>query len=206
MAKLAVIEGDSKSFDSIMFQQPATILFSLPDWVAQYACSMGTITNREDRVCFVIEASRQNIIKKTGGPFAAAIFEGQSGLLISLGVNLVPTRQSSILHAEMVAIALAQMKLGVYDLEQRGSYEMISSAEPCAMCLGAIPWSGVRRVITAATDADVRSVGFDEGTKRIPWQQSLLEKGIEVVTEVNRDEARSVLNTYLQTGGEIYNA
>jgi len=65
---------------------------------------------------FVIEAAQLNISKSTGGPFAAAVFETESGKLVSLGVNLVTSEGLSILHAEIVAFALAQKKIGSYDL------------------------------------------------------------------------------------------
>jgi len=156
----------------------------------------------------VIAASRRNVEEKTGGPFAAAIFESESGELVSLGVNLVTTQRLSILHAEMVAVTVAQKKLNTYDLggESMPSHELVTSTEPCAMCFGAIPWSGVRRVITAALDRDARNIGFDEGPKPENWEKSLKERGIAVVSNVERDAARSVLEFYLKDSGHIYNS
>ncbi|MEK7702818.1 MAG: nucleoside deaminase [Nitrospirota bacterium] len=152
---------------------------------------------------FVIAASRQNIVQKTGGPFAAAIFEIESGRLISLGVNLVTTEGLSILHAEMVAIAIAQKKMATYHLNP--NYEIVCSAEPCAMCFGAIPWAGISQVVTAATDADIRAIGFHEGAKVSDWKSALLARQIAVITEINRNEACAVLNEYAESGGVIYN-
>ena len=89
---------------------------------------------------FVIELARQNIEHRTGGPFGAAIFETTSGKLLAPGVNLVEPAHCSIAHAEMVAIALAQQTRGSYDLGREGTIcELVTSTEPCAMCLGAIP-------------------------------------------------------------------
>jgi tRNA(Arg) A34 adenosine deaminase TadA len=188
-------------------QQPHHIRFDLPEWLSGFIRDTEAIQDVHKRMDFVIAAARRNIAQKTGGPFAAAVFEVESGKLVSLGVNLVTTQGSSILHAEIVAIAVAQKKLGAYNLRKAGieKYELVASAEPCAMCFGAIPWSGICRVVTAATSADVRSIGFDEGTKVDHWQSALLAKQIDVRTEVNRDEARVVLNEYTQQGGTIYN-
>jgi len=86
---------------------------------------------------------------------AAAIFESESGRLVSLGgVNLVTSEGLSILHAETLALALAQHKPGTYDLGRYDlpAHELVTVTEPSAMCLGAIPWSGVRRLITGARD------------------------------------------------------
>ena len=108
----------------------------------------------------------------------------------------------------MVAITLAQQRLGVYDLGATGLaiHELVTSAEPCAMCFGAIPWSGVRRVVAAARDLDARSIGFDEGPKPLDWRAALEERGIEVVCDVQRKEAAAVLAEYARLGGQIYNS
>jgi len=157
---------------------------------------------------FVISASRKNVEEGTGGPFAAAIFEIETGELVSLGVNLVMTQGMSFLHAEIVALAVAQRKLGCYDLGEVSAtrYELLSSTEPCAMCLGAIPWSGIRQVVTAARDEDARAIGFDEGAKPENWIQSLNSRGINVIADIERESARSVLQLYSVQEGHIYNA
>jgi tRNA(Arg) A34 adenosine deaminase TadA len=72
------------------------------------------------------------------------------------------------------------------------------------MCLGAIPWCGVTRVITAARDEDARRIGFDEGAKPDSWQAVLQQRGIAVVTDVQRDAARAVLDRYAAGGGHVY--
>ncbi len=157
---------------------------------------------------FVISAAAMNVEENTGGPFSAGIFEIQTGKLISLGVNLVATQNLSILHAEMVAIALAQQVLGTYDLGATGMphYELIASVEPCAMCYGAIPWSGVRHVVTGALDEDARAIGFDEGPKPSDWIKALQDRNIKVTTRLEREAARQILQNYMQRGGHIYNS
>lgn len=190
-----------------MFQQPTEINFRLPAWVDSFTQSYRTTPHLEERMKWVIAASRKNVEEETGGPFAAAIFEQESGALLSLGVNLVTTEEMSILHAEMVAIAIAERKLGSHDLGRSGlpDYELVTSTEPCAMCLGAIPWSGVRHVATAAFTKDAEAVGFDEGAKPEQWMQALKTRSIEVSSGIEREAAREVLQFYQQQGGVIYN-
>jgi len=190
-----------------MFTQTNEITFKLPTWISDYAKEIDCIKDINDRALFVIEASRQNILNRTGGPFAAAVFEKNSGKLIALGVNLVTSQGLSTLHAEIVALEIAENKLHTYDLSGNDSieYELVSSCEPCAMCFGAIPWSGVKRVITCAKDEDARAIGFEEGDKPKDWRVSYKNRGIEVIDEVKREEAKEVLNFYLENGGEIYN-
>lgn len=180
----------------------------LPRWVAEIlAHSPKTFRTREDRMRFVITLALENVQRQTGGPFGAAVFDA-SGCLVAPGVNVVVTRNCSILHAEMVAIALAQKKLGRYDISDEGKsdYELVTSAEPCAMCFGAIPWSGVTRLVCGARDEDVRHIGFDEGPKLPNWQQALEERGVQVSQDILRQEAVDVLNLYVKAGGVIYNA
>lgn len=190
-----------------MFSQPSQICFDLPEWLNDYCQSYQPSSVLEERMDFVIAASARNILERSGGPFAAAIFERGSGELISLGVNIVTPQQLSILHAEIVAITLAQRKLNTYSLKQPflPDYELISSAEPCAMCLGAIPWSGITRVVTAACDTDIRAIGFDEGDKPNCWRHTLTSRGITVMDQVQRQQASEVLQQYQKQQGLIYN-
>jgi tRNA(Arg) A34 adenosine deaminase TadA len=151
-----------------------------------------------------IELARQNVVRRTGGPFGAAVFEAAGGMLVSVGVNLVEASNCSLAHAEMIAIALAQQALGHYDLGAAGTYELVTSVEPCAMCLGAIPWSGLRRVVCGAHGEDAAAIGFDEGVKPADWIGALRQRGIEVIRDMEREDARAVLQQYGQTGGLIY--
>ena len=183
------------------------IVLRLPDWVED------TLADRvyptvEDRMRLAVELSRLNVSHGTGGPFGAAIFERETGELLAPGVNLVLTANCSVFHAEMVAIMVAQQLVGDFDLggEDRPPYELVASTEPCAMCLGATPWSGVTRLVCGARDEDASAIGFDEGEKPTQWVPALERRGITVVRDVLREEAASVLREYAVSGGEIYNA
>lgn len=188
--------------------QRGDIVLRLPQWL-QAPMPQGDLAleSAESRMRFAIELARQNVEHKTGGPFGAAVFEATSGRVVGVGVNLVEASNCSMAHAEMIAIALAQQAVGRYDLSAAGGvYELATSTEPCAMCLGAIPWSGLRRVICGARGEDAAAIGFDEGAKPADWVGELHRRGIEVVRDVLRDEARAVLQQYAQAGGLIYNA
>jgi tRNA(Arg) A34 adenosine deaminase TadA len=184
------------------------IMLELPGWVEPLIARCGAAFDSvEARMRLAIELATQNIEHRTGGPFGAAIFETDSGRLISVGVNLVEASNCSIAHAEMVAIAMAQQAVGSYDLagEGRPWHELVTSTEPCAMCLGAIPWSGVRRVLCGARGEDACEIGFDEGAKPVDWAGELRKRGIEVARDILREEARAVLRRYAEMGGTIYN-
>lgn len=143
-----------------------------------------------------------------GGPFAAAVFDAADGRLLGAGVNRVVASRCSAAHAELVALSAAQRRLGGYDLGGAGMpfCELLSSAEPCLMCQGAVLWSGVRRLYYAATEADVAAIGFDEGPKHPHWAEELRRRGIEVVGGLRRVEAAAVLAAYAAAGRPVYNA
>ncbi len=183
------------------------IVLKLPPWLSALTRAGDQVfASPEARMRFVIDLARRNVAQRTGGPFGAAVFESATGRVIGIGVNLVEKSNCSLAHAEMIALALAQQAVGHYDLGAAGGvYELATSTEPCAMCLGAIPWSGLRRVVCAAHGEDATAIGFDEGAKPADWVGALRQRGIEVVPDVLREEARAVLQEYAKTGGLIYN-
>ncbi len=182
------------------------IVLKLPTWLSVLMRTENRVfTSTDAKIRFAIDLSRRNVEQRTGGPFGAAVFEKASGRVIGVGVNLVEKSNCSLAHAEMLAIALAQQAVGRYDLGVAGVYELATSTEPCAMCLGAIPWSGLQQVICAAHGEDAAAIGFDEGAKPADWIDALRQRGIEVVRDVQRDEAQAVLQEYAKTGGLIYN-
>jgi len=179
----------------------------LPAWVAGAAPPDAVYPSPEARMRLAIRLARTNIERQTGGPFGAAIFERATGRLVSVGVNLVESLNCSTAHAEMVAIMIAQRRLGRYTLGAAGgqSYELASSAEPCAMCLGALPWAGLAGLACGARGEDAGAIGFDEGAKPADWVAALERRGIRVTRDVCRAEAAAVLADYRRRGGLIYN-
>lgn len=185
------------------------ISIDLPHWLIPFQEEHGEIyCDSASRMQFVIQLAEKNITENSGGPFAAAIFDMDNHTLLAAGVNLVVPACCSMAHAEMIAISLAQKKLGNFDLGANGlpRCELVTSCEPCAMCFGAIPWSGIRHLICGARDEDARAIGFDEGPKMKNWQQALNERGITVEVDLCREAAARVLNHYADLNRVIYNA
>ena len=180
----------------------------LPDWVDHFVNQSASIfSTDQEKMELVIELSRRNINTDGGGPFGAAIFEIGTGKLVAPGVNLVVQCNCSVLHAEMVAIIIAQQYLDTYalGLDGKGQFELVTSTEPCAMCMGAIPWSGITRVLCGARDKDARLIGFNEGDKPPNWQQCFEKRGIKVVCDLCRHDAVTVLQLYDKQQGILYN-
>lgn len=182
---------------------PRHFSIELPDYLNPLVEDVDAL-EPDQRMALAVSLSKVNI-EHGGGPFGACIFERESGKLISIGVNLVVPATCSVAHAEMVAIILAQQAVGSFSLAAEGDFELVTSAEPCAQCFGAIPWSGVKSLVYGAPKADVEAIGFDEGPKPRAWKEKLEERGITVKGPVRRNSASAVLRAYAKMGHAIYN-
>lgn len=180
---------------------------SLPVWVQGAVDFERRYETDDARMQLAVHLADENVARQTGGPFGAAIFERGSGMLIGVGVNSVVRLNNSALHAEMVAFQLAQRRIASYTLGADGhpAHELFTSCEPCAMCLGATLWSGVTRVVIAASREDAIAIGFDEGPVFAESFAYLRARGVEIVEGVLREEARAVLQRYRDHGGLVYN-
>jgi tRNA(Arg) A34 adenosine deaminase TadA len=185
-----------------------TVLVDWPEWIDAFVDWDRAYATDEDRMRLAIELARQNVLRGSGGPFGAAIVERNTGALLSVGVNSVVRLNNSTLHAEMLAIMMAQRRAGSFTLaaSDRVSYEIVSSCDPCAMCLGAVLWSGVRRMVTGADRDDATALSFEEGPVFPQSYTYLEERGVEIRRSVLRQEAAAVLELYRRQGGQIYNA
>jgi guanine deaminase len=79
-------------------------------------------------------------------PFGAAIV--REGKVVSTGRNLGVTNNDPTAHGEMVAIRRFVADNPAKDLKGATLY---TSGEPCPMCMGAIVWCGIGRVVYAAS-------------------------------------------------------
>jgi len=178
-----------------------------PDWAHESIAWDAVYRTDEERMRLAIAVSRENVDHETGGPFGAAIFERDSGRLVAVGMNSVVRLNNCTLHGEMVAFMMAQARLQSFTLNapHLPAHELVTSCEPCAMCLGATLWSGVRRVVYAAGREDAARLQFDEGPVFPESYHYLEERGITIVRNFLRDEAVAVLERYRAKSGTIYN-
>jgi tRNA(Arg) A34 adenosine deaminase TadA len=184
-----------------------SIRIEYPEWVAPLVDWEHRYASDEEKMRLAIAISRQNVLHRTGGPFGAAVFEMETGKLVAVGMNSVVRLNNCTLHGEMVAFMMAQARLGCFTLQSESgpTHELVTSCEPCAMCLGATLWSGVKRVVCGAHRDDARRLNFEEGPV-FPESHAYIEaRGIEIVHGVLRTEANAVLELYRSGEGIIYN-
>lgn len=181
---------------------PLQIHLTLPPWIGDVADEGKRYTSNEERVALAIELSRQNVDRGGGGPFGAAVFDGNSGRLIAVGVNRVVPQACSVAHAEIMALMVAQQRLGRYRLnEDGGHYVLATSSQPCCQCYGASVWAGLDQLLIGARAEDVEQLTeFDEGPLPTDWIGELNRRQIAVERDILREQARSVLADYGATG------
>lgn len=184
------------------------IEIALPDWVETFVEWDRKYESDEEKMSLAINLSMENIRQATGGPFGAAIFDSETGKLLAVGLNQVVRLNNSCLHAETTAIMLAEKVLNTYNLNSSGAakYELFTSCEPCCMCLGAVLWSGVKRLICGAAKDDASAIGFDEGPVYQSSYDYLSERGIEIKRHFLREAAVKTFDLYSEIGGVIYNS
>jgi tRNA(Arg) A34 adenosine deaminase TadA len=190
----------------------ASLRFSLglPDWaVAELQELPECLPTLQSRMAAVIRFARLNFQRQTGGPFAAGIFERDSGRLLVIGVNRVMPLNCSSAHAEIIALSLAQQQLGVYDLGGPGlpAHQLVVNWSPCAMCFGAVLWSGIRSLVIAGAGPELEQItGFDEGPMPEKWREELERRGIALIEDILHEEALTDFRTFAASGSVVYNA
>jgi tRNA(Arg) A34 adenosine deaminase TadA len=184
---------------------------TLPDWAAAELAAQGArrFIGLDERMRLVIDLARRNFQHDTGGPFAAAVFDDRYGRLVSIGLNRVVPMRCSSAHAEVMALSLAQNAVGTYDLGGAGQpdHQLVVNWCPCAMCCGAVVWSGVRALVIAGSGPELeRITGFDEGPIHPEWAAELTRRGVVVTDGVLRDETLAMFNEFAASGRPVYNA
>ena len=82
-------------------------------------------------------------------PFASLVAGADGKVIAEAGNNSLPPDGDPTQHAELRAAQLAARALPP---EQLAGATLYTSAEPCAMCAGAIYWCGIGRVVYALSE------------------------------------------------------
>jgi tRNA(Arg) A34 adenosine deaminase TadA len=121
------------------------------------------------------------------GPFGAVVVK--AGRVIGRGWNRVVEDADPTAHAEVVAIREACRRLRTHVL---AGCTLYASCEPCPLCLAALYWARIDRVVFACNRRDAAAAGFDDeriyreaakppGKREIPFKQILRRSGLQVL-------------------------
>ena len=94
-------------------------------------------------------------IDEGGGPFGAVIT--RKGKVIARDYNRVVLMNDPTAHAEVLVIRKASRILKTHNLSDCTLY---ASCEPCPMCIGAVYWAGIKRIIYASGRNEAAEAGF----------------------------------------------
>jgi guanine deaminase len=86
-------------------------------------------------------------------------------------------------HAEILAIRQAASFLKSYDL---GECTLYSSCEPCPMCLGAIYWAGIKKVVYACDRVDAELAGFSD---KLIYEEIMLDPANRKISFIRLTDA-----------------
>lgn len=132
-----------------------------------------------------------------GGPFGAVVVHG--GAIVGRGNNRVLTDLDPTAHAEVVAIREACRTLGRFSLE---GCILVSTCEPCPMCLAATHWARLDHVHYAATRDDAAAAGFDDAL--LHEQATLpLERRSPPLTRIDHPPSRQLFERWLAKADRV---
>lgn len=136
------------------------------------------------------------------GPFYAELYDEHFNFVLGASNSVVET-QCALNHAEMNTLKLAFDKYKNYNLSHY-KLTLFVNAEPCIMCLGAIMWSGVNKIVFSVPSSEVeRITGFDEGFKP-NWFEEMKKRNIKACGGIDEEYGKKILQYYVDLGKTIY--
>lgn len=112
-------------------------------------------------------------------PFGTVI--ARNGKILARGLNLGKRTHDPTAHGEMVAIRRFLAEHGPDRLKGTALY---TSGEPCAMCMGAIVWCGIARVVYAASVTEIEAhlgqirISCTEVAQKTPFETIEITGGV----------------------------
>lgn len=127
--------------------------------------------------------------KKGEVPIGAVIVHDEK--VIATGFNLRETTQTTLSHAELIAIEKANKVMKSWRLEDCTLYVTL---EPCPMCAGAIVQSRIKRVVYGASDPKAGCAG----TLMNLLQEDKFNHQVEITTGVLKEECSALLTDFFR--------
>lgn len=144
-----------------------------------------------------IRLAQEGVSADRGGPFGAIIVK--NGEILGVGNNGVTSTNDPTAHAEVTAIRHACKEIADFQLDGATIY---SSCEPCPMCLAAIYWARIERVVYACTRDDAASIGFDDAHIYNELPLSNEERSIQIDTMM-RDEGLEAFKAWKEKEDKV---
>lgn len=156
----------------------------------------------EKPMMMAVEQAQKTSDLGVGGPFGAAIVNSTTGEIVCVESNRVLQNNDPTAHAEITAIREACKILNTYDLSGHTIY---ATGYPCPMCMSAIIWANIDKLVYAGTAQDAASIGFrDDFIYNFIQKDCLDAKVLEIEEDSQaREEVKKLYEKYAQ-GSVIY--
>jgi len=136
-----------------------------------------------------VRLARDGMRKNEGGPFGALVVKDKT--VIGKGNNRVLYKNDPTAHAEIEAIREACQNIKSFHLEGCTLYTV---CEPCPMCMAAIYWAKISKVVFGCTREDAAKIGFADDSiykelnmppseRSIPMESILRDDSLRVFDE-----------------------
>ena len=139
----------------------------------------------------------QSVRERKGGPFGAVVVK--NGKVIGKGANIVTSAHDPTAHAEVEAIRDACKNLQTFTLKGCTLY---TSCKPCPMCLTAIYWARIDRMVYGCSSEDAAAFGFDDAWFYEQVSLPLHEQAIDS-QQTGRDHALKAFQAWEEDEGKI---
>ncbi len=131
-------------------------------------------------------------------PFGSVLADGDGNLLMEQGNGYDSEGRDRTAHAERL---LASRASRAYDVAFLARCTLYTSAEPCAMCAGAIYWAGIGRVVYGQTEKALKAqTGAHEENPTLDLPCATVfdagQRPTEVVGPLLEDEATALQDDF----------
>ena len=133
-------------------------------------------------------------------PYGAVLADAAGRVILAAG-NTQVTQRDCTGHAETNLLREATRRL---DAQTLAGCTLYASGEPCAMCAGAIYWSGLRRVVFALPAARMNAIaGTSADVLALDSREVLArgQRGVTVLGPALEEEAAAVLEAHYRARG-----
>ncbi len=150
------------------------------------------MTDHETLLRRAIELARR--AREQGNHPFGALLVSQTGEVLLEAENTVVTARDATGHAETNLVRNASKR---FDKEVLETATLYTSTEPCAMCSGAIYWSGISKVVFALSEAgllELTGSNDENPTMHLPCREVFAkgQRAVEVIGPMLESEAKSV--------------
>lgn len=107
----------------------------------------------------LVEETIKSAEAGNGGPFGAMVFNSETGEVVVTAVNTVLKDNNPTAHAEINVIRKA---CGVLERPNLTGYSLLTTSEPCPMCMAALKWAYIDEWAYIASSKTAGMIGFND--------------------------------------------